>query len=112
MTKDKKRSKELDYGQRLAGEVTQEIFLPDKMLQGDILNFFTAISKAYVENLTNKRVTKFKLIKCWVVRQFEGEYNPPHLHNGNVSGVGYLMLPKNFGTTIQDTKKKEYAWRN
>ena len=64
VVKDKKKSKELDYGQKLAGEVTQEIFLPHEMLQGEILNFFVAISKAYVENLTNRKLTKFDLIKC------------------------------------------------
>ena len=35
--KDKKRSKELDFGKKLAGEVTQEIFLPNEILQGEIL---------------------------------------------------------------------------
>ena len=105
VVKDKKKSKELDYGQKLAGEVTQEIFLPNEMLKGDILNFFVAISKAYVENLTNKKLTKFDLIKCWVVRQFEGEYNPTHWHTGHISAAGYLKLPDNFGTTKQGKAK-------
>jgi len=105
VVKDKKKSKELDYGQKLAGEVTQEIFLPNEMLQGDILNFFVAISKAYVENLTNRKLTKFDLIKCWVVRQFEGEYNPTHWHSGHISAAGYLKLPDNFGATIQGKAK-------
>ena len=102
VVKDKKKSKELDYGQKLAGEVTQEIFLPHEMLQGEILNFFVAISKAYVENLTGKKVTKFDLIRCWVVRQFEGEYNPAHWHNGHISAAGYLKLPDNFGASKQE----------
>jgi hypothetical protein len=29
-----------------------------------------------------------------VVRQFKGEYNPIHYHEGDLSGVGYLKLPK------------------
>ena len=107
VVKDKKKSKELDYGQKLAGEVTQEIFLPHEMLQGDILNFFVAISKAYVENLTNKKLTKFDLIKCWVVRQFEGEYNPTHWHTGHISAAGYLKLPDNFGASKQEKTKND-----
>lgn len=99
--KDEKKSKKLDYGQRLAGEVTQEIFLPNEFLQDELLNFFARISKAYIENLTNKKVTKFNLIKCWVVRQFEGEYNPTHWHSGHISAAGYLKLPENFGSTKQ-----------
>ena len=99
--KDEKKSKELDHGQKLAGQVTQEIFLPNEMLQGDVLNFFDTISKAYVENLTGKKVTKFNLIKCWVVRQFEGEYNPTHWHRGHISAAGYLKLPDSFGSSKQ-----------
>ena len=105
VVKDKKKSKELDYGQKLAGEVTQEIFLPHEMLKGEILNFFVAISKAYIENLTGKKLTKFDLIRCWVVRQFEGEYNPTHWHNGHISAAGYLKLPDNFGATKQEKAK-------
>ena len=41
----------------------------------------------------------------WVVRQFKYEYNPPHLHNGHISGLGFLSLPKNLGPVIQKSKK-------
>ena len=105
VVKDKNKSKELDYGHKLAGEVSQEIFMPDEVLQGEILNFFTTISKAYVEILTNKKLTKFNLIKCWMVRQFEGEYNPTHWHGGHISAAGYLKLPDNFGSTKQGKAK-------
>ena len=103
--KDKKKSKELDYGQKLAGQVTQEIFLPNEILQGELLNFLAKISKVYIESLTNKKVTKFNLIKCWVVRQFEGEYNPTHWHGGHISAAGYLKLPDNFGLAKQQKNK-------
>ena len=105
VVKDKKKSKELDYGKKLAGEVTQEIFLPNEMLEGDIINFFGMITKAYVEHLTGKKVTKFDLIRCWVVRQFDGEYNPPHWHNGHISAAGYLKLPESFGASKQEKEK-------
>ena len=105
VVKDKNKSKELDYGHKLAGEVSQEIFMPDEVLQGEILNFFTTISKAYVEILTNKKLTKFNLIKCWMVRQFEGEYNPTHWHGGHISAAGYLKLPDNFGASKQEKVK-------
>ena len=35
------------------------------------------------------------VIDTWVVRQFKNEYNPIHFHSGNISGVGYLKIPKN-----------------
>ena len=50
-------------------------------------------------------MTKFDLIKVWIVRQFQNEYNPIHLHGGHLSGAGYLKLPDNFGSSIQPEKK-------
>ena len=42
----------------------------------------------------------------WVVRQFKGEYNPIHYHEGDLSGVGYLTLPKNMTKNILIKNKK------
>jgi hypothetical protein len=42
----------------------------------------------------------------WVVRQFKGEYNPIHYHEGDLSGVGYLKLPKNM-TRNKEVKNKK-----
>ena len=50
-------------------------------------------------------MTKFNLIKCWVVRQFQNEYNPTHWHSGHISGAGFLRLPDNFGSSKQLEKK-------
>ena len=53
-----------------------------------------------------KKLQTFSIIKSWVVRQFKNEYNPIHFHNGHISGVGYLKVPKNMGKTIQENKTK------
>ena len=100
--KDKNKSKKFDWGKYLAGQVTQEIKLPKEIIDGELLNFLSKITKAFVEVFTDKKVTKFQLISCWVVRQFQNEYNPIHWHNGHISGVGYLKLPNNFGASKQE----------
>ena len=105
LIKDKNKSKKLDYGKYLAGQVTQEINLPKEIIDGELLNFLIKITKVFVEGLTDKKVTKFQLISCWVVRQFQNEYNPTHWHNGHISGAGYLKLPDNFGSSKQPEKK-------
>ena len=105
--KNKNKSKKLDAGKYLAGQVTQEIYLPSEIMDGELLNFFGKITKVFVENLTKKKVTKFNLIKCWVVRQFEGEYNPAHWHGGHISAAGYLKLPDNFGASKQEKTKND-----
>tara|TARA_B100000809_G_scaffold233204_1_gene249757 strand:+ start:165 stop:797 length:633 start_codon:yes stop_codon:yes gene_type:complete len=100
--KDKNKSKKFDWGKYLAGQVTQEIKLPKEIIDGELLNFLNKITKAFVEVFTDKKVTKFQLISCWVVRQFQNEYNPIHWHNGHISGAGFLKLPNNFGASKQE----------
>ena len=79
---------DLDFGNKLAGQVTQEIKLPTKVINDGLINFLGVLTKGYIKKTLNKEISKFELISAWVVRQFEVEYNPPHLHNGHVSGVG------------------------
>ena len=43
----------------------------------------------------NIKPKKFVIKNLWVVRQFKNEYNPVHFHDGYVSAVGYLKVPKN-----------------
>jgi len=107
VVKDKNKSKQLDAGKTLAGQVTQEIFLPKEVIDGEVIAFLGNITKVFVESLTEKKVTKFHLISCWVVRQFQNEYNPTHWHSGHISGAGYLKLPDGFGSQIQSEKKSK-----
>ena len=107
VVKDKNKSKQLDAGKTLAGQVTQEIFLPKEVIDGEMVGFLGNITKVFVEGLTEKKVTKFHLISCWVVRQFQNEYNPTHWHSGHISGAGYLKLPDVFGSQIQSEKTEK-----
>ena len=106
---DKQKSKELDIGDRLVGDVTQEFELEQKIMQetgwGQFLS--NCVSK-WVEIETSSKITKFKILKSWVVRQFENEYNPTHWHSGHISGAGFLKVPSNLGKNIQEKKKNPY----
>ena len=42
-----------------------------------------------------KKIKDIKILNLWVVSQFKDEYNPIHYHDGDLSGVGYLKVPKN-----------------
>jgi len=99
------RSKELDAGSDLVGQVTQEINMPKEILDNGLHNFLEQTTIGYIKLSINKDVTKFKLLNSWVVRQFETEYNPLHFHSGHISGAGYLMIPESLGSTVQDQKK-------
>ena len=92
---NKKRLKISDYSSKLVGQVHQEIKLSPKFIKKNILNFISASVKKYIKKSIKKDVKKLKLLNLWVVRQFKNEYNPIHFHSGNISGVGYLKIPKN-----------------
>ena len=110
---DKEKSKELDIGDRLVGDVTQEFELEQKIMQetgwGQFLS--NCVSK-WIEIETNSKITKFRILKSWVVRQFENEYNPTHWHSGHISGAGFLKVPSNLGKNIQEKKKNPYKGGN
>ncbi len=105
---DKEKSKNLDWGKKLIGDVTQEFKL-EKNFATEIgwVDFLARCSAQYVGAITSKKVKKFGLLESWVVRQFENEYNPVHFHNGHISGAGFLKLPKSFGNFKQKDEKKE-----
>ena len=51
--------------------------------------------KDFLKNEKIKKVKNIKILNLWVVSQFKDEYNPIHYHDGDISGVGYLKVPKN-----------------
>jgi len=106
---DEKKSKELDNGKNLAGNVKQEFKIEiDLIKSSGFLNFLASATSKWIEKTENKKLTNFNLISSWIVRQFENEYNPIHSHGGHISGVGYLLLPKDYGKTFQITKRKNF----
>ena len=92
--KDEKLSKNLDYGGKLVGQVTQEIQLTEDVLSKGLIDQLSKFTQAYIFNSIQKEIRKFNLFESWVVRQFEGEYNPIHWHGGHISGVAYIKLPE------------------
>ena len=107
VVKDKNKLKQLDMGKSLAGEVSQEISLPQEIIKGDLHNFLSKATNVYIEYLTGKKITKFDFIKVWVVRQYQNEYNPTHWHDGHISGAGYLKLPNSFGPSRHPEKRDD-----
>ena len=57
--------------------------------------FLGSSVQQWLHKQTGKELKEFKIVKSWVVRQFKNDYNPIHYHNGDISGVGYLKIPKN-----------------
>ena len=99
---DKKQLIKSDYSKKLVGQVKQEIKLSPYFIKKNLIKFIGSNVKKYIKMCTNKNIKKLNLKNLWVVRQFKNEYNPIHFHSGNISGVGYLKIPKN----ITESQKK------
>ena len=102
---DKQKLENLDHGAGLAGNVHQEFLLDINFMKKiDWANFLAKVCSQWVKHHNGRELKDFKIIKSWIVRQFKNEYNPAHHHTGHISGVGYLKVPDNLGTTSQKNK--------
>ena len=98
----------LDHSNHLAGKVKQEFLLENEFMQkikwGEFLG--RAI-KMWLKDDIDKELKSIDIIRCWIVRQFQNEYNPVHHHSGHVSGVGYLKVPESFGKVSEKKKTND-----
>ena len=102
---DKKKSKDLDAGKKLAGQVTQEFDLEKEFIKtSGLLEFLGNSVATWIKHSTSLQIKKFDIKSSWIVRQFKNEYNPTHWHSGHVSGVGYLKVPNTLGESYQENK--------
>ena len=88
-------SKKKDYSSKLASQIKNEIKIPDLIINNHLSKELINNIKNYLEKSDVKKIKKIKIINLWIVRQFKNEYNPIHYHDGQISGVGYLQIPKN-----------------
>ena len=106
---DNSKSKDLDYGYNLAGNVQQEFRLDlEFMKKNNWAEFLGKSCQKWLSEGHNISIKKFEIISSWIVRQFKNEYNPIHYHGGHISGVGYLKVPRDMGTTVQKEKKVQH----
>ena len=106
---NKKESDDLDFGSNLAGNVQQEFRLSvEFMKKNNWAEFLGKSCQKWLLEGHNITLKKFEIISSWIVRQFKNEYNPIHYHGGQISGVGYLKVPKDMGQTIQKNKKVQH----
>ena len=102
----KSKSKKVDYSSKLASQIKKELKISDKFTKKYLDK---ELKKNIIKFLSNEKIQKIKeinILNLWVVRQFKGEYNPIHYHEGDLSGVGYLKLPRGMTTNKMVKNKK------
>ena len=99
-------SKKNDYSSKLVSQIKNEIKIPKTIINKDLSKELIKNIKRYLDKSGVKKIKVIKIINLWVVRQFKNEYNPVHYHEGQLSGVGYLKIPKNMNQNKLVKNKK------
>ena len=88
-------TKKNDYSPMLASQIKTEIKFSTTFIKKYLSKELTKNITEYLKKSEADKVKQVKIINVWVVKQFKNEYNPIHYHEGHLSGVGYLKIPKN-----------------
>ena len=99
-------SKKNDYSSKLASQIKNEIKIPKIIINKSLSKELIKNIKIYLDKSDVKKIKEIKIINLWVVRQLKNEYNPIHYHEGQLSGVGYLKIPKNMNQNKLVKNKK------
>ena len=104
IVKKKSLYKKLNYSKQLVGQVKQEFQLPKEFIQKFLYKIIEKKVRSFIQKATNKKVKTIKILNFWIVRQYKNEYNPIHYHDGHLSAVGYLKVPKNLNKSKKQIK--------
>ena len=99
----KQLSKEFNHAPNLAGNVHKEVRYPSSWMSTEeftpMVEFIGETVKAYLsippanETISPEFVGKLVIQSMWMVSQWAGDFNPFHIHEGQLSGVIYLRIP-------------------
>ena len=92
---NKDLTKKNDYSSKLASQIKKEVKISNNFIKKNLEREIKKNIKDFLKNEKIKKVKNIKILNLWVVSQFKDEYNPIHYHDGDISGVGYLKVPKN-----------------
>jgi uncharacterized protein (TIGR02466 family) len=102
----KSNSKKIDYSSKLASQIKNELKISNNFIKKNLEKELIQNINKFLSNDKIKNIKKIRILNLWVVRQFKGEYNPIHYHEGDLSGVGYLKLPKGMTSNKMVKNKK------
>ena len=97
----KSNSRKVDYSSKLASQIKIEIKISNNFIKKSLEKEIKGNIRKFLFKEKIKDIKDIKILNLWVVSQFKGEYNPIHYHEGDLSGVGYLKMPKNLGSTTK-----------
>jgi len=116
---DEQKLKDYDYSGQLAGNVKKEFKisgeflnkeenfsnilrkLAERMISVDVRGSEQQTNVSHLRNappsttnIDRKYITGCQVLTVWCVSQWAGDFNPLHIHSGDLSGVLYLKVPE------------------
>ena len=95
-----------DYSTKLASQIKNEIKLSNSFVKKKLSKELIMNIKNYLKVSEINKIKEIRIINLWIVKQLKNEYNPIHYHDGQLSGVGYLKIPKNMNQNKMVKNKK------
>ena len=99
-------SKKIDYSSKLSSQIKNELKISNNFIKKNLEKELKESINKFLSNEKIQNIKEIKILNFWIVRQFKGEYNPIHYHEGDLSGVGYLKLPKGMTNNKMVKNKK------
>ena len=90
----KNLNRKYDYSKKLVGHVSKEVQLDKRFINKHLSKFLSSSIRKFVKMTCGKITKKVEIKNLWIVSQYAKEFNPVHYHDGHISGVGYLIIPK------------------
>jgi hypothetical protein len=81
------KSKKIDYSSKLASQIKKELKISNSFIKKHLKKEIKTNVLQFLSKENIKNIKEIKILNLWVVRQFKGEYNPIHYHEGDLSGV-------------------------
>ena len=99
-------TKKNDYSSKLASQIKNELKISNSFIEKNLSKELIKNIRSYLKVSKIEKIKEIKIINLWVVKQLKNEYNPIHYHKGQLSGVGYLKIPKNMNQNKMIKNKK------
>ena len=97
-------SKSNDYSPKLASQIKKEVQISKSFIKKNLEKELIKNIKIFLTKENIKKIKEIRILNLWVVSQYKNEYNPIHYHEGHLSAVGYLKVPKNLNKSKKQVK--------
>ena len=106
VTKLKKLKSKEDHNSSLAGHLEYQKVLDKIKVFEFLIPYLNSYVQAFFEHRGKPLANGFELESCWINRQKKNEFNPPHIHDGDLSFIIYTEIPEGLEKECKNSVSK------